>query len=122
MPPEELEELIEAEVVAAEDEEDTTTVIRLKQLKGSLPRSRPDQKARLLLQQTSSNKNLQLLEIHQDRLAEEEAEEGRGRVSEAAQDTAPLEPLCQAHHGDLAAISLWKSMTQMQMQMQMLPH
>lgn len=117
MPPEELLELAEAEVVAAEDEEDITTVTRLKLLKGSLPRSRPAQKLHQISQQTSHNRNLQLLEIHQDHLAEEEAEEGRGRASEVAQDTAPLELLCQAHHGDLAAISQWKSMTQMQRQM-----
>lgn len=119
MPPEELLELVEAEVVAAEDEADITTVIRLKQLKGSMPRSTPAQKTRLLPQQTrtSPNKNLQLLEIHQDHLAEEEAEEGRVRASEVAQDTAPLELLCRDHHGDLAAISQWKSMTQMQRQM-----
>lgn len=91
--------------MAAEDEEDITTVIRLKQLKGSLPRNRPAQKTRLLPQQTSPSKNLQLLEIHQDRFAEEEAEEDRGRASEVAQDTAPLELLCRAHHGDLAVIS-----------------
>ncbi|PNP42664.1 hypothetical protein TGAMA5MH_05405 [Trichoderma gamsii] len=118
MPPEELLELAEAEVVAAEDEADITTVTRLNQLKGRLHRSSPAQKTSLLLHQTSPNKNLQLLEIQQDHLAEEEAEEGRGRASEVAQDTVPLELLCQAHHGDLAAISQWKPM----MQMQMLPH
>lgn len=119
MPPEELLELVEAEVVAAEDEEDTTTVMRLRQPKDNRPHNRPAQKTRLYPQQTktSPNKNLQLLEIHQDRLAEEEAEEGRGRATEVAQDTAPLELLCQAHHGDLAVISHWKSMMQMQMQM-----
>lgn len=102
MLPEELLELVEAEVVAAEDEEDIIMATRLKPLKGSLPPNRPAQQTHLL---PCTNKSLQLLEIHQDRLAEEEAEEGRGRANEVAQDTVPLELLCRARHGDLAAIS-----------------
>lgn len=107
MPLEELHELVEAGVVAAEDED--ITQVPLKELKGSQPHRPRVQRTLLHLLQHHHNRKQHPHQTLQDHLAEEEAaEEGRGRASEVAPGKAPLELPSRARHGDLAAISLLK--------------
>lgn len=114
MPPEGLHELVEAGVVAAEDE--GITQVPLKELKGSQPHRPRIQRTLPHLLQHHHNRKLHPRQTLQDHLAEEEvADEGRGRASEVAPGKAPLEVPSRARHGDLEAISPLKRTKRHQM-------
>lgn len=114
MPPEGLHELVEAGVVAAEDED--ITQVPLKELKGSQPHRPRAQRTLPQLLQLHHNRKQHPRQTLQDHLAEEEAaEEGRGRASEVVPGKAPLELRSQARHGDLAATSPLKRTKRHQM-------
>lgn len=114
MPPEGLHELVEAGVVAAEDED--ITQVPLKELKGSLPYRPRVQRTLPHPLQLHHSRTQHPLQTLQERLAEEEAaEEGRGRASEVAPGKAPLELPSRARHGDLVAISPLKRTKRHQM-------
>ncbi|RFU73803.1 hypothetical protein TARUN_8449 [Trichoderma arundinaceum] len=115
-PPEELHGLVGAGVVAAEDE--GIMLVPLKDPKGSPPHRLTSQRTLPQPQQLRLNRRRRLLQTHQDRLVEGEAGEGRGRGSEVALGTAPLELRSQAQRDDSAATSQSKPM----MQLQKLPH
>lgn len=114
MPPEELHELVEAGVVAAEDED--IMQVPLKELKGSQPHRPRVQRALTYPLQLHHNRKQHPRQTLQDHLAEEEAaEEGRGRASEVAPGKAPLEVRSPARHDDSAVTSPLKRTNRHQM-------